>query len=260
MLEPNRLILLAISLIASLATAAQCFATERLFTYTYQTGVLAPGQIEIEPWATYRTGRDKFFRRLDNRVELEVGVVPGLQTAWYLNMSTQAALEGKKLSKESQIDGVSWEWKWQLSDPVADAVGLALYLEGGLGRDETEVEAKVLLDKRIGSFTLAANLVGEVEWEQVDDKEVQEVILETDLGLSWRPKAGWGLGLESRTHTEIVDGVTEHTAVFVGPNVAYAQEKWWLAATLLRQVPLAQDVDHHEHEDLEARLLVGIHL
>lgn len=252
-----RICLVLACLACALSAPAQ--ATNRLFSYSYQTGVLAPGQIEIEPWTTVRTGRGDYFRRLDQRLELEVGVAPGLQTAWYLNLSAeQAEKAGQTIS--STLQGVSWEWKWQLQDPVADAVGLALYFEGGFARHETELEAKVLLDKRIGNLTLVANIVGEVEWERENGKSVQELILETDVAAAWHLSPAWAVGLESRSHTEFVDGEREHTAVFAGPAVSYAQERWWAAMTVMPQVPLGGHSDLHEHEQLEGRLLFGLRL
>ena len=64
-------------------------AQDRLFTYTYQSGVLNSGQREIEVWNTFRTGRTDYFARLDNRTEFEIGLGKNLQTAFYLNLTSK---------------------------------------------------------------------------------------------------------------------------------------------------------------------------
>jgi hypothetical protein len=41
-------------------SAAAAAASERHFTYTYESGVLRPGGREIEPWNTFRLGKSDF--------------------------------------------------------------------------------------------------------------------------------------------------------------------------------------------------------
>ena len=83
----------AIALLTTLA-AASASASERHFTYTYESAVLHPGGREFEPWSTFRLGKDGHFARLDTRLEAELGVTDRLQTSLYLNLSapTQAWL------------------------------------------------------------------------------------------------------------------------------------------------------------------------
>ena len=104
-------------------------AQDRLFTYTYQSGVLNKGQREIEVWNTLRTGKQDYYTRLDNRTEFEIGLGKNLQTAFYLNLtSTSKTLTEsgiKSIATENEIS-FSNEWKYKILDPVANPVGLAL--------------------------------------------------------------------------------------------------------------------------------------
>ncbi len=274
-------------------------ASERRFTYTYQSGVLGAGEVEIEPWTTWRSGREEYYSRFDNRLEFEYGVTNRLQWAWYFNTSAIArdvdplaeaeeeAEEGEgeaadaaasadaTLVRESEyeFEGVSWEWKYKFTDPVADALGFALYGEATGAPKEAEVEAKIIVDKQIGNVLLAANAVGEYEWEFEEKEEtVEEVKAEFDLGCAWLFSPAFSLGVEGRSHTTLVKAADEwereSTAFFVGPTFSYAQEGWWSAFTVLPQVDAIKNeddesdetLDLHEHERVEVRILFGIHL
>lgn len=261
---------LATLLAAALLVPAAATATERRFTYTYGSGVLGKGDVELEPWTTFRIGREAFFVRLDHRFEFEMGVTDRVQTAWYLNWHTTTAAAGDALATEFEWSGVSNEWKFKLSDPVADPIGLGLYAEWGAGPREIELEGKLLLDKQAGPLYVAFNLVGEyeVEWEEPGETE-SEVEIETDLGIGLMPKPSVLIGAEFTTHTEIVPGEGyEHTAFFLGPAVSFAQKKWWAALSVLPQLGAAKSEEHagdtkldlHEHERVQARLLLGFHI
>ncbi|MBL0341608.1 MAG: hypothetical protein IPP71_12095 [Bacteroidetes bacterium] len=179
-----------ITLIFSIFASSSLQAQDRLFTYTYQSVVLNQGQREIEVWNTLRTGREGFYRALDSRIEFEFGVAKKLQTAFYLNMSNSASEQSFDINDgedlvyiETEMDwSFSNEWKYKLSDPVANAIGSALYAEIGVGSKEFEIEAKLILDKKIGRITHALNLVAEPEWETEIESEYNESgILESEV-------------------------------------------------------------------------------
>jgi hypothetical protein len=113
--------------------AAPAAASERHFTYTYESGVLSPGAREVEPWSTFRLGKSDFYSRFDSRIEAELGLTDRLQTAFYLNMKAVTADTPAGRSSSTELEGISSEWKFKLSDPVADRVGAALYGELSAG-------------------------------------------------------------------------------------------------------------------------------
>lgn len=271
------------SLLASVATlfvlTGSAAASERHFTYTYESNVLNPGDVEIEPWTTWRAGRESYYSRFDQRLEFEFGVVPDLQMAWYWNMTALTADETDATSGQTtrvsgfEFGGVSNEWKYKLSDSFADPVGSALYFEWTAAPAEAELEGKVILDKRMGNALLAFNLVGEHEWEfESKDETKREIGIEADLAFGYFLTPSLVLGLEARSHTELEDGKKhEVTAFFAGPSVAYAQKAWWMAATVQPQVfaikgeeeggeadDSALDLEHHER--VNVRVLFGMDL
>lgn len=130
----------------------------------------------------------------------------------------------------------------------------------GIGPEEVELEAKIIVDKEIGPVVVAYNAVGELELEDGG----REWIMEHDLGVSARFGHA-SIGVEGRNHTEVPEREGfEHTAFFVGPTLAYAGEGWWGAATVLPQVGAIQH-EHveglvlDEHSAVEVRVLLGFH-
>ena len=242
-------------------------ANERRFTYTYGSDVLSVGTFELEPWTTFRIGRDSFYNRQDYRLEFEVGLADQLQTAWYLNFAAinQDTDGGRK--SEFEWQGVSWEWKYKLLDPVADPTGLALYLEPAFGPTEAAVEFKLILDKRIGDFYAAFNAVFEHEWNFEEKAPVKrELDLEFDLGLAYFITPSFSAGIEVRNHNEFPKGQGwEHSALFAGPVVSYATKTWWATLTVLPQLPALKKNSSgstfilDSHERLNVRLLFGVH-
>jgi hypothetical protein len=246
-------------------SAAAAAASERHFTYTYESAVLRPGAWEIEPWATFRAGRSDFYSRLDTRLEAELGLSDRLQTALYLNMKAVTAdLPGGGRASSSELEGISSEWKLKLSDPVADRAGFALYGELGAGPSEIELEGKLILDKRVGRFLGALNLVAEHEWSFEEPQTEREKKFEVDAAGCFFLSPRLTVGLELRSHTVVPPGAEPtRSALFLGPTLSYASRSWWIAASVmpqLRALAGASDgqLDLEEHERVEVRVLFGL--
>jgi hypothetical protein len=271
MLNPRAVV---VALATSTLVPAAAFANDRHFTFTYESAVLPQEAKELEVWTTPRLGRSNYFARFDNRLEFEVGLTNRLQTSVYLNyIATTADVETMpgQLARESAFafDGVSSEWKYKVTDPVANALGFAVYAEITGSTDELELEGKLIFDKMIGRLLLAANLIGEYEMELVRtgaaamvDKAVEA---EIDLACAFFVRPNVALGLELRNANEIKDGEWEHSALFLGPVVAYATPSWWVALTLMPQLPALKNEGGgsyvlDEHEYFNARLLFSYHL
>ncbi|RME44370.1 MAG: hypothetical protein D6795_18020, partial [Deltaproteobacteria bacterium] len=214
-------------------------ASERRFTYTYGSDVVNAGAVEFEPWTTFRVDRDGFYNRMDHRLEFEVGLTDRLQTAWYFNFKAISQDEGMDRVTEFEWDGVSWEWKFKVLDPVADPIGVGLYFEPGIAPGEAEIEAKLILDKRIGDLYTAFNAVFEHEWAFEEQGETErEIAGEFDLGVTYFVTPAFSAGIEVRNHNEFPSGEGfEHSALFAGPAVSYATSDWWATLTVLPQLP-----------------------
>jgi hypothetical protein len=250
---------LALALAASPAAA-----TERHFTYTYESGVLSPGLRELEPWSTFRLGKSGFYSAFDTRVEAELGLTDRLQTSLYLNASSVTEDTPGGRASSTELEGISSEWKLKLSDPVADRAGSALYAEVSAGPSDFELEGKLILDKRAGRLLGALNLVAEHEWEFDAPATERETALEVDAAACWFLTPNLTAGLELRSHTVLPPGDEKtRSALFLGPTVSYARQRWWVAASVLPQVrALAGASDGHldlvEHERVLVRVIFGM--
>jgi hypothetical protein len=242
-------------------------ANERHFTYTYESAVLPPGAREVEVWSTARLGREGRYTRFDERVEFEVGLTERLQTSLYLNFNSVSQRVGEEIQSTTNFDGISSEWKYKLKDPVADAFGLALYGELSLRPDEIELEAKLILDKRMGPVLLAANLVLENGFEFGATETEPVFLVEVVGGASYFLTPRLSLGLEVRNTNRFHEYTAmEFSALHAGPVVSYAADNWWLSFTVLPQLPALKRTEGGgalvltEHEKFNARLLFSFHL
>jgi hypothetical protein len=247
----------------------------RSFVYTQESRVLAPGQSELEPWTTFRLGRSQYYSALDGRLELEHGLLPGLQLALYWNFATetrdvvQDTLTGE-LSRvtRSEFASASAELKYQLSDPTADVVGSALYLETTLGPRESELEAKLIFDRAVGKWLLAGNVIGELELEPVRNPDGSE--LETAFVLTPTLAAAYlfahgSVGLELRAPLGLT-GEADSATLFGGPVVRWSDAGFWAALGVQPQLAAFSGksensrLDLSQHERVEVRLLAGFML
>lgn len=225
-------------------------ANERRFTYTYDSLVLPKQARELEPWATVTFLPDHQGLALSNRMELEWAVSNRLLTAFYINWSADRS--------GASFDGISSEWKLNLLRRAVAPVGLALYGEVSAGPSETELEAKVILDLDKGPLLVAYNLVGEAEWEyEADEGELEmELAIENKLGISLRVTKGVHLGLELENGNAISpEHGFEGGELALGPAMAFNQEHWWMASTLM--IPVVAYGEGAERGPIAARVILG---
>ncbi len=257
-----------------LILAGTASANEHHFGYVYESGVLAPGAKELEEYNTLRAGRQDYYSALDHRLSFEVGVAEHLMTAFYLNFGNATFNPGDDtLRSEFAWQGVSNEWKWKLMDPVADPVGLALYAELTFNTDGMELEPKLILDKRLGPWLLAANLLGEFEYAaDADGMVLEEIAPDLTLGVSRELDHGMHAGLELRNHNAILKQAEsggfshEFSALYLGPVFSYATQSWWMTLSVLPQWPALSKksggsiLELDDGEKINARLLFSFHI
>jgi len=218
-------------------------AQDRIFNYTYQTNVLNKGTKELEVQIGSQDGKENYFRQIKTRVEYEVGLGSNVQTSFYLNSKQKAEFDdvtGEIVMSATEIS-LSNEWKYKISDPVADPIGFAAYGEFTLATDELEVEVKAIFDKIIGRSTHALNLTLEPEWETSteDGKLATEFALkyEFDYGYSYNINKSWNLGLEVR-EVNVYSKADDFTqsALFAGPTVGYNMNNFWINLSFNPQI------------------------
>lgn len=271
----NKLAVVALAVFSAQAgDPASAHADERKFGYVYEADVLPKGQAEFEQHITSRAGKDGGrYARWDFREEFEYGLAEKLTTALYLNFEDEfsSGVDGREDS-EGGLDfaGISSEWKYQLSSPYTDPVGVAVYFEATSDfAHEAELEEKLIFSKNWERWVAAVNLSVEQEWEYEDEESEKEGVLELTAGLSRKLTSQWSAGLEFRNHREFEDSFAfedeEHSAFFLGPNIAFASGDAWATLSVLPQIygegeSAKDDLVLDEHERVEIRLLVGVPL
>lgn len=222
----------------------------------------------MEVWTTLKTGRTDFYNAYNHRLEFEVGLGGNLQTSFYLNYGYSKGIEtdnGIQQVVNATSYSFSNEWKWKLSDPVVDPIGSALYLECGLGTDETELEGKLLLDKQLGKSTHAFNLVGEYEIERefepignlikVDSEG--EFKLEFNYGYSYKLNKNLALGLEVMNQNTLAEGNWEYSVLSAGPTLSYNFQGFWVNLTCMPQLTNLKTgkLEYHDGQKVQNRLI-----
>lgn len=245
-------------------------AAERHFGFTYESCVLNPGIAELEPWTTVHAGRADYYSALDARAAIAYGIVKNLEGAFYWNFSSVAediqvpgSTQLTRLN-DSTFDSFSLDLKYKLSDPVADAVGSALYLEGTLGPLVTSVEGRVLFDKQLGSWLFAANLIGD-GIEHLELRSVSEARASATLAAGYFATPSFVPGFEIRSENSLSNRL-DWSVLYLGPSVSLLTEGFWATLAVEPQVVTFKGktpghaLDLGQNERLQARLLLGFHL
>jgi len=256
------------------------FAQDRMFAYTYQTNVLNKGDFDLEFQNTLRTGKVGayspyvFGQHLNQRLELEVGLGKKVQTSFYFNSELfhYADTSSANINQELKVS-FSNEWKWKLSDPVANRIGSALYGEFEFGGSNVEFEGKLILDKRINNELFAFNLVGKYEIEKEISREnnitkalwTHNSPVELYFAYMHFFKPHIGLGFEIKNNNDITkeDGWI-NSVLFGGPAFFVSAGRFFTTISVLPQfVNLHKTTlapgnrDRNDFETAEFRILVG---
>ncbi len=267
-------IILSLIVFTLTGIAGFTYAQDRHFSWTYESTTLPKGAIDIEPWVTFRTGRENFYNKYETRLEFETGITNKLQTALYLNTSHKV----KALTDENgnviglgESTGFSFsnEWKLNVLDPSVSPVGFGVYGEYGISADEVELEFKLLFDKKTPKSIIAYNFVTELEFEKGFEAGVdgtgeieteKEFIVENDLAYMYMVKPNFGLGLELRNHNVFVEGEMEHAALFGGPTLYWSQKNFFAIVNAQPQLTSLKGngLDLNEYEKVGLRVILGI--
>ena len=249
----SRLIaVLAVAVALSVSAVAR--ADERLFTFSYDVTTMAPGTWEYEQYVTWKTDKDNDdeFDRIDFRHEFEVGITDNFQLGFYI--SDWRYQDGKRVANDrAEWRNIAVEAILNLSSPVNDPIGFAIYGEIILGDEKMALELKLLLEKHVGPFVFIYNFVFEPEWEG-DHYQDDKLELQNTFGISYQISPQWSVGAEVVHEIEYADWNTwEDHVVYVGPNVAFRAKGWWVTIT-----PMVQVTDVASEANFQTRLLFGI--
>jgi len=231
-------------------TAAHAGA--RHFTYIYEAVTSAPGSVDVENWVTWsRTTNPQRVDEVDFRHEFEFGITDKFQASVYVADWLYAA--NAEHSGFTYSDSAV-ELIYNLTNPVVDPLGLAIYEEVRAGDRVFELESKVIAQKNLGPLILAYNATLEAVWDGVGLQNRQGEVQQA-FGASYEISQRVSVGVET-LHEFVFPGwrASEHIQnVFVGPNVSLRHNNWFVTVTAL-----AQATDTPDEADFEMRTIFGI--
>jgi len=245
-------------------------AAERHFGFSYESSTLRPGQAELQPWSTLRLGRADYYNRLDARLGFELGVLKNLQASLFWNVSgitKDVRLPGaaiKSRLSDTELDSLSVQLKYKLTDPVADALGSALFVEGSTGPMQASFEGRLILDEQLGSFLFDANLVGGLieHWEL---RSTTVGAFGATLAAGYFVTPSLVTSLEVRNENGF-SGTFERSVLYLGPSVSIVSTRYWLTLAVQPQLvafkgaTAGHDLDLSQNEYLQTRLMLGLSL
>lgn len=242
----SRFLPLAACCLASLSA----YATERNFAYTYEATTLAKGAVELENWATWshRHGNNQFVFRH----ELEFGMTDHLEVSVYL--ADWSIRDGGGLHKAARYDDSAVEAIYNLTNPVTDLLGSALYGEIDYGDRFLELEGKLIIQKNLGPLILAYNAALESDFQgaHLDDRTGE---FAQNLAVSYQIKPQLNVGVEAIHEVEWPSWAKPETSrLFVGPNLSTKIGHFFATLT-----PLVQLTNDKGDPRLETRLVLGYH-
>lgn len=211
------------------------------------------GKVEYEQWVTWKTDKDDdaSYNRFEFRHEFEFGLTDSLQFSIYA--ADWRHTQSNQGEDKTEFRTTSFELIKNLSDPVTDAIGSALYGEVKIGGEKFALEGKLLLQKDIGPWSFISNTVVEGEWEDAhyseDKAEFKQLI-----GASYELTPQIFVGLEGLYEIEFDDFKNAGEDLFyVGPDFSYrTKDNLWFTVAALKQV---SDID--SEPEYQVRLLLG---
>ena len=230
----------------SILPAMWSFAGVRHFTYLYEAPTSPPGSVELENTVTWAHGSDS--NEVFIREELEIGITDRFQLGIYpLDWSHDSDCG-------FEYGGGAVELIYNLTNPVIDPIGISLYEEISIARQHFESESKLIAQKNFGRWILDYNATLEAEWE---DRHLEEETGEFQqaLGASYEISPRLSVGLEFLHEFIFPDwrDTEKIRNVFVGPNVSYRRNQWFVTVTAL-----AQATDTPDEPNFQLRTIFGI--
>lgn len=244
-------------------------ADDRKFTYSYEAKTLPQGTWEFEQWATLQQAKDGgHWSTLLFSEEIEYGVTDRLNGSIYLNSKVQANSGVPGFDNEHSVGFLSMatEWKYRLTDPGIDPIGILLYEEPEFSNDRYEFETKLVLSKDVGSWTFAYNFTWEPEYNRASDPAQRpqwtwEHEFFNSLGVSYSFDSTLAVGVEAYDVARYdTFSHTSTRADYMGPNVHLSYGSWWATLTVLRQVSFGRGPDYTDDDNTKyaIRLIFGI--
>jgi hypothetical protein len=253
MTRPRISLLLAAGIAASVSPAGAARANPRPLPFTYQSETLPTGSVELEQFVDFlplrgqtAAGDDVSVLATQFITEFEIGLTDRLELGLYVTLAPSLADGFFMAPRPLEGNGAKQRLRWRLADPEAWPVDVALYGEVAENEREVELEAKVILQRRVGRLRLITNLWAEHEF-YFDGR--REWVLNPTLGGTVELTPRYHVGVESWMRAEYPVGASGPRPYDLGPHVyagpaflAAIGRLWWSTGVYLRVTDLERPV------------------
>jgi hypothetical protein len=223
------LILLATPLVAVAAGTAHATPRPLPFTYIYET--LPAGSAEVELYTDLTPlhlvdsgGTPVWYLASQFQAEIEYGITDRLELGLYLDLSpSDPSVPNLPVMPEGT--GVKQRLRYRFADAGQWPVDVAVYGELVELQQELEIEAKVILQRRVGLFRFAANAWVEREYYY---SGAREWALHPTAGVVFEKWISVQPGIEYWMHGDLNGTEVENGDHFLGPTCLVQFGKiWW---------------------------------
>lgn len=259
---------------APLLWSALAVANPRPLPFTYQHEQLASGETEIEQFVDYTpvrvlsetTGKPAWYGFTQFQTEFEHGLSDRLELGLYFTYVPGLSSGFAVGPRGSEGTGFKQRLRWQLAPTQAWPLDVSLYGEVVENEREVELEAKVLLQRRIGRARAIANVSGEREF-YYDGRH--DIVLTPSAGLTYELSPTVQPGIEWWMRGEYPEENPPHPRPFtlgphqyLGPTLLLQFGRfWWSSGVYLRLSRMNHTLTPGEGFGLVwARTMIGIGL
>jgi hypothetical protein len=221
-------------------------ATPRTFPFTYNYETLPEGSAELEIYGdispvkalSASTGAPAWYGATQFQAELEYGLLDRLELGLYVTFVPRPGDSLTQVATLTEGNGLKQRLRLRLAEAGEWPVDIGLYGEVAENDSEVELEAKVIVQRRIGKVRAVANLWGEREFYYTPEKDW---VLNPTLGAAYEISPKVQPGIEGWMRVEFPDSAPSPRPFNVGPHV-YAGPTlllnfgriWWSNGIYLR--------------------------
>lgn len=224
------------------------------FTYVYQT--LPEGDLEVEQYVdlapvrvqSATTGASQIYLASQFQTEFEYGITDRLELGLYATFQpTPGSGTFVQTPTLTEGDGVKERLRLRLAEEGQWPVDVALYGELVENDHEFEIEAKVILERRIKNLRIVANLWAEREWYYTNEADW---VINPTLGVTYQVTPMFHPGIESWLRAEFPSPAPATRTFDLGPHVYVGPtamlnfgKLWWSTGVYVRATDFTHSLE-----------------
>jgi hypothetical protein len=214
-------------------------ATPRALPFTYTTETLGEGEAELEQYAdvtplralSTSSGAPVWYLGTQLLTELEYGLGGRAELGLYFTLLPAPGGAYTSTGPMIEGNGTKQRLRYTFAEPGEWPIDVGAYGELAENDHEIEVEAKILLQRRLGRLRIDVNLWAEYEVYYVPQRDI---VLNPTLGATYELAPSVHVGAETWVRAELPDPAPHPRpysvgpAAYVGPALLLAFAKlWW---------------------------------